>query len=77
MVIVGAGTGGAITGIARYLKEKCRDIKIVGVDPHGSILAEPSTLNETDVKMYHVEGIGYDFIPTVIGINLIIRYTIN
>jgi hypothetical protein len=35
------------------------------VDPYGSILAEPAALNETSVDYYEVEGIGYDFIPTV------------
>jgi cystathionine beta-synthase len=35
------------------------------VDPAGSIIAEPEELNKTDVTFYEVEGIGYDFIPTV------------
>lgn len=42
-------------------------VKVVGVDPYGSILAQPPTANETDVDFYEVEGIGYDFIPTVLG----------
>ncbi|XP_072513703.1 cystathionine beta-synthase a [Salminus brasiliensis] len=66
MLVAGAGTGGTITGIARKLKEKCPNIKIVGVDPEGSILAEPEELNQTDKTQYEVEGIGYDFIPTVL-----------
>uniref|UniRef100_A0A9J8CMZ5 Cystathionine beta-synthase n=1 Tax=Cyprinus carpio carpio TaxID=630221 RepID=A0A9J8CMZ5_CYPCA len=65
MLVAGAGTGGTITGVARKLKEKCPNIKIVGVDPEGSILAEPEELNKTDKTQYEVEGIGYDFIPTV------------
>jgi len=40
--------------------------QIVGVDPEGSILAEPEELNNTDKTQYEVEGIGYDFIPTVL-----------
>jgi cystathionine beta-synthase len=40
-------------------------IKIVGVDPHGSILALPESLN-TGVGTYKIEGIGYDFIPKVL-----------
>lgn len=40
--------------------------QIVGVDPEGSILAEPDELNKTDKTQYEVEGIGYDFIPTVL-----------
>ncbi|NP_001080616.1 cystathionine-beta-synthase L homeolog [Xenopus laevis] len=66
MLVAGAGTGGTITGLARKLKEKCPNCKIVGVDPDGSILAEPEELNQTDKTGYEVEGIGYDFIPTVL-----------
>ncbi|XP_056409306.1 cystathionine beta-synthase-like isoform X2 [Hyla sarda] len=66
MVVVGAGTGGTITGLARKLKEKCPNCKVIGVDPEGSILAEPEELNQTDKTGYEVEGIGYDFIPTVL-----------
>ncbi|XP_001375658.3 cystathionine beta-synthase isoform X1 [Monodelphis domestica] len=66
MLVASAGTGGTITGIARKLKEKCPGCKIIGVDPEGSILAEPEELNQTDKTAYEVEGIGYDFIPTVL-----------
>ncbi|MBS1718095.1 MAG: pyridoxal-phosphate dependent enzyme [Armatimonadetes bacterium] len=54
----GVGTGGTITGIARKLKEKVPNCKIVGADPEGSILSggEPG-------PSYKVEGIGYDFFP--------------
>lgn len=41
-------------------------LQIIGVDPEGSILAEPEGLNNTDRTTYEVEGIGYDFIPTVL-----------
>ncbi|XP_059542542.1 cystathionine beta-synthase isoform X1 [Myotis daubentonii] len=66
MLVASAGTGGTITGIARKLKEKCPGCKIIGVDPEGSILAEPEELNRTELTAYEVEGIGYDFIPTVL-----------
>lgn len=66
MLVAGAGTGGTISGIARKLKERCPNVKIVGVDPEGSILAEPEVLNKTDKTQYEVEGIGYDFVPTVL-----------
>lgn len=66
MVVVGAGTGGSISGISRKLKEHCPNCVIVGVDPEGSILSEPPSLNETDVDFYEVEGLGYDFIPDVL-----------
>ncbi|XP_075629108.1 cystathionine beta-synthase-like protein isoform X3 [Balearica regulorum gibbericeps] len=66
MLVATAGTGGTITGISRKLKEKCPGCKIIGVDPEGSILATPEELNKTDKTMYEVEGIGYDFVPTVL-----------
>jgi len=64
-VVVAAGTGGTISGIARKLKERLPNIKVIGVDPHGSILAVPESLNGT-ITSYKVEGIGYDFIPQVL-----------
>ena len=44
--------------------------QVVGVDPHGSILAQPPELNEC-LDGYHVEGIGYDFIPDVLNRKLV------
>ncbi|KAG5513174.1 hypothetical protein PMAC_001544 [Pneumocystis sp. 'macacae'] len=70
MLVAGVGTGGTITGIARALKKHNKDIKIVGVDPVGSILALPESLN-TGVGIYHVEGIGYDFVPDVLDRSLV------
>jgi cystathionine beta-synthase len=67
-VVIGAGTGGTITGIARKLKEKDPNIKIIGVDPNGSVLAEPASLNEANPAAEGgqvTEGIGYDFLPRV------------
>lgn len=63
MAIIGAGTGGTITGIAKKLKEKIPNIIIVGVDPVGSILADPTA--PAVQCAYQVEGIGYDFVPDV------------
>ncbi|XP_067259490.1 cystathionine beta-synthase a isoform X2 [Chanodichthys erythropterus] len=74
MLVAGAGTGGTITGVARKLKEKCPNIKIVAVDPEGSILAVPDELNRTDKTQYEVEGIGYDFIPTVLDRSLVDKW---
>jgi len=65
MVVLTAGTGGTLTGIARKIKERSPHTKIIGVDPVGSILAMPNSLNG-DIGTYKVEGIGYDFIPTVL-----------
>jgi len=75
MVVMGTGTGGTITGVARKLKERIPHIKIVGVDPVGSILAEPDSLNDNDrLKPYKVEGIGYDFIPDVLDRSIVDRW---
>jgi cystathionine beta-synthase len=74
MLVAGTGTGGTITGIARKIKEKCPDCIVVGVDPFGSILAQPEALNETDVTGYEIEGIGYDFIPKVLDRSLVDRW---
>jgi len=65
-MVMTAGTGGTLSGTAAKLKQKC-GTNIVGIDPEGSILALPEALNETGLgSMYHVEGIGYDFVPTVL-----------
>lgn len=69
MVVIGAGTGGTITGVARRLKEEIPGIRIVGVDPYGSILG-----GGTEVSSYQVEGIGYDFIPEVLDNSLVDEY---
>lgn len=69
MVVAGVGTGGTITGIAKRLKEYNPAIQIIGVDPEGSILG-----GGTEIKSYHVEGIGYDFFPEVLDNTLIDRY---
>ncbi|GAA6230210.1 cystathionine beta-synthase-like [Lates japonicus] len=70
MLVAGAGTGGTLTGVARKLKERCPNVKIVGVDPEGSILVESKEKNEKKVS-FEVEGIGYDFIPTVLDRSLV------
>ncbi|XP_067897418.1 cystathionine beta-synthase a isoform X2 [Heterodontus francisci] len=74
MLVAGTGTGGTITGIARKLKEKCPNCQIIGVDPEGSILAEPEQLNQSDISTYEVEGIGYDFIPTVLDRSVVDKW---
>lgn len=73
-LIAGAGTGGTISGTAKRLKELNPDIQVIGVDPAGSILAEPASLNETDITGYQVEGIGYDFIPDVCNRQIVDRW---
>ncbi|XP_043664268.1 cystathionine beta-synthase isoform X2 [Vespula pensylvanica] len=73
-VVIGAGTGGTVSGIGRKLKELHPEITIIAVDPIGSILAFPSELNEHDVSFYEVEGIGYDFLPTVLDRNVVDKW---
>eukprot|EP01126_Amoeba_proteus_P034778 TRINITY_DN347_c0_g1_i1.p1 TRINITY_DN347_c0_g1~~TRINITY_DN347_c0_g1_i1.p1 ORF type:complete len:446 (-),score=117.81 TRINITY_DN347_c0_g1_i1:41-1378(-) len=74
MIVISAGTGGTITGIAKKLKEKLPSVIVVGVDPHGSILAQPPNLNPEGIHSYHVEGIGYDFIPDVLDRSYVDRW---
>ncbi len=69
MVVIGVGTGGTITGVARKIKEKMPQVQIVGVDPYGSILGGGTT-----IFPYLVEGIGYDFFPEVLDNNLVDEY---
>jgi|TARA_B110000967_G_scaffold125105_1_gene127889 cysteine synthase A len=69
MVVMGVGTGGTITGVAKRLKENNPEIKIIGADPVGSILGGGSK-----VSSYLVEGIGYDFFPEVLDNSLIDSY---
>ncbi|MCX5741647.1 MAG: cystathionine beta-synthase [Proteobacteria bacterium] len=68
-VVISAGTGGTITGVARTIKAAVPGCKIIGVDPDGSILAGPG-----EIKSYKVEGIGYDFIPDVLDRRLVDRW---
>merc|ERR1719265_180459 len=69
MIVIGAGTGGTITGIAKRLRELNPNLIVVGVDPVGSILAGEHPDNNK--VSYAVEGIGYDFIPDVLDRSLI------
>lgn len=71
MFVCGVGTGGTIAGIGKRLKELLPNIKIVGVDPFGSILAKPDSLNHEGVHSYQVEGIGYDFVPKVLDQSIV------
>lgn len=66
MIVLTAGTGGTITGIARYLKERNPAIRVVGVDPEGSVLG-----GRSEIKTYQVEGIGYDFIPDALDLSVV------
>ncbi|MEX0904762.1 MAG: pyridoxal-phosphate dependent enzyme [Balneolaceae bacterium] len=70
----GMGTGGTISGTAKYLKEKNPDIKIIGIDSVGSVYKkyfETREFDKNEVKPYLTEGIGEDIIPKNIDMNLV------
>ncbi len=62
--VAGMGTGGTLSGVARYLKQKKPGVRIIGADPVGSILkAYHETGKITEAHPYKIEGVGEDFIP--------------
>lgn len=63
--VAGVGTGGTVSGVARYLKERNPDIKIIGADPEGSVLSGGSP------RPWKVEGIGEDFVPRTFNSQLV------
>lgn len=71
-LVLGIGTGGTMTGTARYLKEKNPKIKIVGVDPEGSVFYDYFH-HKKKIKphVYKIEGIGEDFFPTTTDLKLL------
>ncbi|KAJ2953328.1 hypothetical protein O0L34_g916 [Tuta absoluta] len=74
MVVIGAGTSGTVSGVGHKIKQRCPNCVVVGVDPHGSILAYPPEINDSDVKFYEVEGLGYDFLPSVLDRSVVDRW---
>ena len=71
VLVVGVGTGGTISGAGRYLKEQKSEIQVVGVDPEGSIFTAGS---DAEVHQYAVEGVGEDFYPETVDLDLIDRW---
>ncbi len=71
--VCGIGTGGTITGAGRYLKEKNPRVKIIGIDPKGSVLREAFYTKQVSpvLKNYKVEGIGQDYVPGVLDFSWI------
>jgi cystathionine beta-synthase len=72
--IVGVGTGGTISGIGKYLKEKNPNIKIWGVDSYGSVYKkyhETGIFDENEIYSYITEGIGEDIIPENVDFDVI------
>ncbi|KAK5986170.1 Pyridoxal-phosphate dependent enzyme [Trichostrongylus colubriformis] len=70
-VVIGAGTGGTVTGVAKKIKEKIPSCIVVGVDPEGSILADP---NDGATAFYEVEGVGYDFVPGTLNRSVVDKW---
>jgi len=71
-VVIGVGTGGTITGVARFLKEKNPKIQVIGADPAGSIFAEMfKTGRKPQVQPYKIEGIGQDELPGNVDFSVI------
>ena len=71
-VVIGVGTGGTITGVARFLKEKNPNIRVIGADPVGSIFAEMfRTGRKPPVQPYKTEGIGQTELPGNVDFSVI------
>lgn len=71
VLIAGAGTGGTLSGAGRYLKEQKQSIRVVLADPVGSVQAEKFEGRESSSASYLVEGIGGDFIPANLHLDVI------
>src|SRR6185503_19504648 len=70
--VAGMGTGGTISGTARYLKEQNPNVQVIGADPVGSILkAYHETGKITEAHTYKIEGVGEDFIPSATDFSLV------
>jgi cystathionine beta-synthase len=73
-LVAGVGTGGTISGIAKYLKEKNPAIQVLGIDTYGSVFKkykETGVLDKNEIYPYITEGIGEDFLPQNVDFNLI------
>lgn len=69
-----SGTGGTISGVARYLKEKNPNIRIIGIDAYGSVLKkyhETGEFDENEIYPYRIEGLGKNLIPTATDFKVI------
>jgi len=73
-LVVGVGTGGTISGTAKYLKEKNPNVQILGIDTYGSVFKkykETGIFDKNEIYPYITEGIGEDFLPENVDMNLI------
>ncbi len=70
--VCGVGTGGTISGVGKYLKEKNPGVKVIGVDPIGSLYYEKVKSGKVGRALtYVVEGIGEDFFPATMNLNIL------
>ena len=75
--VVGVGTGGTISGVGKYLKEKNPNIKIWGIDTYGSVFKkyhETGIFDENEIYPYITEGIGEDILPKNVDFGIIDRF---
>ncbi|UEG51498.1 pyridoxal-phosphate dependent enzyme [Mucilaginibacter daejeonensis] len=73
-LVVGVGTGGTISGTARYLKQKNPDLQVLGIDTYGSVFKkykETGIFDKNEIYPYITEGIGEDFLPQNVDFSLI------
>jgi cystathionine beta-synthase len=76
-LVVGVGTGGTVSGTARYLKERNPKIKVWGIDTYGSVFKkykETGVFDKNEIYPYITEGIGEDFLPQNVDFSLIDRF---
>ncbi len=76
-LVVGVGTGGTISGTAKYLKEQNPAIKIIGIDTYGSVFKkykETGIFDKEEIYPYITEGIGEDFLPENVDFSLIDQF---
>ena len=76
-LIACSGTGGTISGTARFLKEQNPNIKVIGIDAYGSVLKkyhETREFDEDEIYPYRIEGLGKNLIPTATDFDVIDRF---
>ena len=76
--VVGVGTGGTISGVAKYIKERNPNVKIWGIDTYGSVFKkyhETGIFDENEIYSYITEGIGEDILPKNVDFSLIDGFT--
>ena len=71
ILVAGMGTGGTISGSGRYLKERNPKVRVVGVDPEGSLLRGRFYHKKGKFRSYKTEGIGEDFMPSTLDFSVI------